>query len=141
MKDYYVKLSCGMVLRLSDLEDAGLSYVPCARLPNDESELEDRPYFTFSSLWGHRSQVTLSNYGKRTNAWNMAQWQNSEFPGVQLMTGNPTFRPDPNSPNGFVYFTDLKEAAKSTADITQIFTASRFRPTEKSRKRSKEHGC
>ena len=107
MKDYYVKLSCGIVLRLPDLEDAGLSYVPCARLPNDESELEDRPYFAFSSLWGRRSQVTLSSYGKRANTQNMAQWQNSELPGVQLMTGKPTFRPDPNSPDGFAYLTDL----------------------------------
>ena len=107
MKDYYVKLSCGMVLRLPDFEDAGLSYVLCARLPNDEGELEDRPYFAFGSLWGRRSQVTLSSYGKRANAWNMAQWQNSEFPGVQLMTGKPTFRSDPNSPDGFAYLTDL----------------------------------
>ena len=75
MKDYYVKLSCGMVLRLPDFEDAGLSYVLCARLPNDEGELEDRPYFAFGSLWGRRSQVTLSSYSKRANAWNIAQWQ------------------------------------------------------------------
>ena len=92
MKNYYVKFLCGTVLRLPDLEDAGLSYVPCARLPNDEGEMEDRPYFTFANLWGQHSQVTLSSYGRKANAWAMAKWQKYEFPGVQLMTGKPTYR-------------------------------------------------
>ena len=88
----HIILKCGTVLRLADLEAVGLSYVPCARLPNAKGEMEDRPYFTFANLWGQRSQVTLSSYGRKANAWAMEKWQQSEFPGVQLMTGNPTYR-------------------------------------------------
>lgn len=104
---YAIQLKCGTSLSLDTLEARGISYVLCARLPNDKGELEDKPYLAFSGLWGHRSQITLSSYGKRANAWNMARWQKKEFPGVQLMTGKPTFRTDPNSPDGFVYLTDL----------------------------------
>ena len=89
----HIILKCGTVLRLADLEAVGLSYVPCARLPNAKGEMEDRPYFTFANLWGQRSQVTLSSYGRKANAWTMEKWQQSEFPGVQLMTGKPTYRP------------------------------------------------
>lgn len=89
----HIILKCGTVLRLADLEAVGLSYVPCARLPNAKGEMEDRPYFTFANLWGKRSQVTLSSYGRKANAWTMEKWQKSEFPGVQLMTGKPTYRP------------------------------------------------
>ena len=92
MSNRHITLKCGTVLQLADLEAAGLSYVPCARLPNDKGEMEDRPYFTFANLWGQRSQVTLSSYGRKANAWAMAKWQQSEFPGVQLMTGKPTYR-------------------------------------------------
>lgn len=116
-----ITLKCGTLLLLTDLEDAGLSYVPCARLPNAEGELEDKPYFAFSSLWGEHSQVTLSSYGKRANGWSMTQWKNSEFPGVQLMTGKPTFRPDPNSPDGFVYLTDLDVEHRLIAKYPAVF--------------------
>ena len=119
--DYHVKLRCGTVLTLPDLEGAGLSYVPCARLPNDKGELEDRPYFVFGNLWGQRVQVILSSYGRKANAWSIEKWQNSEFPGVQLMTGKPTFRPDSDSPDGFCYLTDLDIEAQLIEKYPAVF--------------------
>lgn len=128
MKNYSVPLRCGTVLRLSDLEDAGLSYVPCARLPNNEGEMEDRPYFTFANLWGQRSQVTLSSYGRKTNAWAMAKWQKLEYPGVQLMTGKPTYRP---SGRIYLYYVSIDIEAhmiesypEQVAHIQQLYKVS-----------------
>lgn len=129
MKNYSVQLRCGTVLRLPDLEDAGLSYVPCARLPNNEGEMEDRPYFSFANLWGQRSQVTLSSYGRRANAWAMAKWQKSEFPGVQIMTGKPTYRRFGRT--GYLYYTSLDIEAhmiaaypEQVAQIQQLYESS-----------------
>ena len=129
MSNRHIILKCGTVLRLADLEAAGLSYVPCARLPNAKGEMEDRPYFTFANLWGQRSQVTLSSYGRKANAWAMAKWQHSEFPGVQLMTGKPTYRPSGKAT--YLYYSSIDIEAhmiesypEQVAEIQQRYEAS-----------------
>ena len=76
-----VTLRCGTVLRLADLEDAGLSYVPCGQVDG-----EDQPLFAYAHLWGNKRRVTLSDFQK-ANAWTL-----SKMTGVQLMTGAPTYR-------------------------------------------------
>ena len=127
--DRHIPLKCGTVIRLADLEAVGISYVPCARLPNDKGEMEDRPYFTFANLWGQRSQVTLSSYGRKANAWAMAKWQQSEFPGVQLMTGKPTYRPSGKAT--YLYYISIDIEAhmiesypEQVAEIQQLYEAS-----------------
>lgn len=124
-----IQLKCGTQIALPDLEDAGLSYVPCARLPNDEGEMEGHPYFTFANLLGQRSQVTLSSYGCKANAWAMAKWQQSEFPGVQIMTGKPTHRRFGRT--GYLYYTSIdiephmiESYPEQVAHIQQIYEAS-----------------
>ena len=91
------RLRCGTRLKSSDLETAGLSYVPCGNVSG-----EDQPLLSFAHLWGNRSPVTLQTYGKKANAWTL-----SNTTGVQLMTGYPTFRQSADSPDGFVYLTDI----------------------------------
>ena len=129
MSNRHITLKCGTVLRLADLEAVGLSYVPCARLPNDKGEMEDRPYFTFANLWGQRSQVTLSSYGRKANAWAMAKWQKSEFPGVQLMTGKPTYRV--SGKVTYLYYNSIDIEAhmiesypEQVAEIQELYEAS-----------------
>ena len=129
MSNRHITLKCGTVLRLADLEAVGLSYVPCARLPNNKGEMEDRPYFTFANLWGQRSQVTLSSYGRKANAWAMARWQKSEFPGVQLMTGKPTYRVSGKAT--YLYYNSIDIEAhmiesypEQVAEIQQLYAAS-----------------
>ena len=129
LSDRHIPLKCGTVIRLADLEAAGLSYVPCARLPNDKGEMEDRPYFTFANLWGQRSQVTLSSYGRKANAWAMAKWQQSEFPGVQLMTGKPTYRLSGKAT--YLYYSSIDIEAhmiesypEQVAEIQQLYETS-----------------
>ena len=78
----HITLKCGTVLRLADLEAAGLSYVPCGQVDG-----EDQPLFSYAHLWGNRQQVTLASFGKSANAWALGQ-----MTGVQLMTGAPTYQ-------------------------------------------------
>ena len=80
--DRHITLKCGTVLRLADLETAGLSYVPCGHVNG-----EDQPLFPYAQLWGDRKQVTLATYGKKANSWSL-----DRMTGVQLMTGAPTYR-------------------------------------------------
>ena len=80
--DRHITLKCGTVLRLADLETAGLSYVPCGQI-----EGEDQPLFPYAQLWGHKQQVTLATFGKKANPWAL-----NRMTGVQLMTGAPTYR-------------------------------------------------
>ena len=128
----HITLKCGTVLRLADLEVVGLSYVPCARLPNDkDDEMADRPYFTFAHLWGQRSQITLSSYGRKANAWAMAKWQQAEFPGVQLMTGKPTYRRSRKDTSLYYYYSSIDIEAhmiesypEQVAEIQQRYEAS-----------------
>lgn len=78
----YITLKCGTVIRLADLETAGLSYVPCGQVDG-----EDQPLFAYAHFWGNKQQVTLTSYGKKANPWTL-----SHMTGVQLMTGTPTYR-------------------------------------------------
>ena len=52
---YEVILKCGTRLSLSDLEAAGLSYVPCG-----EVDGKDQPILAFGHLWNQRKQVFLN---------------------------------------------------------------------------------
>lgn len=99
---FEIKLGCGTVLTLSDLERAGISYVPCGQVDG-----ADQPLFPFAKLWGQRKPVKMASYGNHKNAWKMAKWSKCDVPGVQLMTGYPTYRQDDTSPDGFVYLTDI----------------------------------
>ena len=85
-----IRLKCGTRLSLSDLERAGVSYVPCGQLDG-----QDTPLLKYAHLWGNRRQVTLDSYGKKANAWTL-----SDMTGVQIMTGYPTF-------HGYQYLTDI----------------------------------
>jgi len=82
MSDRHITLKCGTVIRLADLEAAGLSYVPCGQIDGD-----DQPLFAYAHLWGSRRQVTLASFGKKANTWTL-----NRMTGVQLMTGPPTRR-------------------------------------------------
>ena len=73
-----VKLACGTIYTLQQLEAAGLSYVPCTY---------DSPLLTYSHLWGERRHVTRRSYGKKWNAYRL-----KDMTGIQLMTGFPTYR-------------------------------------------------
>ena len=97
MPEFEITLKCGTRLSLADLEAAGLSYVPCGSING-----EDQPLFPYAHLWGNRQQVTLASYGRRANAWSL-----SRMNGVQLVTGNPSFRSDTSSPDGYLYLTDI----------------------------------
>ena len=126
---YFITLKCGRKIALTELESAGLSYVPCARQTNDKGELEDRPFFAYAHLWGQRSQVRLSSYGRKANAWAMAKWHNSEFPGVQLMTGNPTYRHSKRTT--YLYYTSIdiethmiESYPEQVAEIQELYEAS-----------------
>ena len=80
--DRHITLKCGTVIRLADLEAAGLSYVPCGQVDG-----EDQPLFAFAHLWGNKQQVTLASFGRKANPWTL-----NRMTGVQLMTGAPTYR-------------------------------------------------
>ena len=80
--DRHITLKCGTVLRLADLETAGLSYVPCGQVDG-----EDQPLFAYAQLWGHKQRVTLTTFGRKANPWAL-----NRMTGVQLMTGAPTYR-------------------------------------------------
>ena len=82
LSDRCITLKCGTVLRLSDLEAARLSYVPCGQIDG-----EDQPLLKFAHLWGQRRQVTQQTYGKKWFGYSMGNMN-----GVQLMTGFPTFK-------------------------------------------------
>ena len=99
---YDITLKCGTRLSLSDLEAAGLSYVPCG-----EVDGKDQPILAFGHLWNQRKQVVLKTYGKLANAWRL-----SDMTGVQIMTGNPTYRADTSSPTGYNHLTDIDIESK-----------------------------
>ena len=80
--DRHITLKCGTVLRLSDLEAAGLSYVPCGQING-----EDKPLLSFGHIWGHRRHITHQTYDKKWNAFTIGN-----MTGVQLMTGFPTYK-------------------------------------------------
>ena len=107
---YEITLKCGTRLSLSDLEAAGLSYVPCG-----EVDGKDQPILSFGHLWNQRKQVVLKTYGKLANAWRL-----SDMTGVQIMTGNPTYRADTSSPTGFNHLTDIDIESKLLREYPDI---------------------
>lgn len=90
-------LKCGTRLSLSDLERAGVSYVPCGQVDG-----QDTPLLKYAHLWGNRKQVTLDSYGKNANSWTL-----SDMTGAQIMTGYPTFKPSADSPSVYLHLTDI----------------------------------
>lgn len=94
--DQYITLKCGTVLRLSDLEAARLSYVPCGQING-----EDQPLLKFAHLWGDRRHVTQQTYGKKWFGYSMRN-----MTGVQLMTGFPSYRHQKDS-KWLLYYTSL----------------------------------
>ena len=98
--DRHITLKCGTVLRLADLESAGLSYVPCGAVNG-----EDQPLLKFAHLWGHRNRVTRQTYGKKWNAYTLR-----DMTGVQLMTGFPTFKRSGRL--NYLYYTSLDIEAR-----------------------------
>ena len=107
---YEIALKCGTRLSLEDLEAAGLSYVPCG-----EVDGKDQPILAFGHLWNQRKQVVLKTYGKLANAWRL-----SDMTGVQIMTGNPTYRADTSSPTGFNHLTDIDIESKLLREYPDI---------------------
>ena len=95
MPEFEITLKCGTRLSRTDLETAGLSYVPCGKVDG-----EDQPLLKFASLWGQRRHVSREAYGKRWNAYTT-----HNMTGVQLMTGKPTYKRDGRI--GYLYFTSL----------------------------------
>ena len=92
-----VLLSCGTTITHQDLENAGISYVPCGQVDG-----KDQPLLPFAHLWSNRKQITRETYGKKANAWNLAK-----MTGFQIFTGEPTYRVSPSSPDGFIYLVDV----------------------------------
>ena len=88
-----VTLRCGTTYTLDALERAGISYLPCTF---------DQPLVTYKHLWGKRQQVTLKRLFPKSAAWAL-----KGMTGVQLITGEPTHRPSPTSPNGYIFLTDI----------------------------------
>ena len=93
--DHSIKLKCGTVLNLADLEDAQLSYVPCGEVNG-----KDQPLLKFAHLWGQRLHVTRRTYGKKWNGYALR-----DMTGVQLMTGFPTYRREGKL--DYLYYTSL----------------------------------
>ena len=94
---YRVTLACGTEITLKELEATGISYVPCTH---------EQPILKFAHLWDVRLQAKLDSYPD-AHGWRMSGMQ-----GVQIMTGRPTYRPDPNSPDGYQYLTLLDIEAR-----------------------------
>lgn len=88
-----VRMRCGTTYTLDALERAGISYLPCTF---------DQPLVTYKHLWGKRRQVTLKRLFPKSAAWAL-----KGMTGVQLITGEPTHRPSPTSPNGYIFLTDI----------------------------------
>ena len=100
MLNFEITLKCGTVLRLADLDAAGLSYVPCGLVNG-----EDQPLLKFAHLWGYRNHVTRQTYGKKWFGYSMRNMN-----GVQLMTGFPTFKRSGRL--GYLYYTSLDIEAR-----------------------------
>ncbi len=97
-QNYSISLACAPEISLSELESAGISYVPCTH---------EQPLLKFAHLWDVRLQVNLDSYKDQLNGWKMSSMQ-----GVQIMTGRPTYQPDQNSPDGYQYLTLLDIEAR-----------------------------
>ena len=74
-----VKLKCGTTYQLSDLEEAGISYVPCTY---------ERPLLQWGNHAKIKRQVKLSSFGKDVYGYKIT----SSMQGIQIFTGKPTYR-------------------------------------------------
>ena len=90
-----IRLKCGTLLSLTDLEDAGLSYVPCGQVDG-----KDQPLLSYAHLWGQRRRVRKTSYGKRWNSYTTPGMN-----GVQIMTGMPTYKR--HSRTGYLHYTSI----------------------------------
>ena len=90
-----ITLKCGTQYPLESIEVAELSYVPCGIV-----EGEEQPLLKFSQYWGKRRQVKRTTYGRKWNAWTTSQ-----MTGVQIMTGQPSYRLV--NPKGYIYLVVL----------------------------------
>lgn len=113
-----ITLRCGTQVSLLDIERSHISYVPCGQVDG-----KDQPLLSFSHLWGKRSRVNRSTYGKR---WN--PYTTRDMNGVQLMTGLPTYR---RRDNDYLYYTSIDIEAhmidaypEQVAEIQQIYESS-----------------
>ena len=73
-----VTLACGTTYTFEQIEDVGISYVPCTHT---------QPIFPYAHLWNTERQITRKSYGKQFNTWKL-----SGMKGLQLMTGKPSYR-------------------------------------------------
>ncbi|GEM_PF-1378234 len=81
---YHICLKDGRTYTLSQLEQAGLSYVPC---------YPDKPTVSFANLRKRGKQVKLDDYKSQYSiAWTLAQWQTRDNRGVQIFTGKTSVR-------------------------------------------------
>lgn len=90
---FAVTMRCGTTYTLDALERAGISYLPCTY---------KQPIVNYKHLWGKRQQVTLKRLFPKNPAWAL-----KGMTGVQLITGEPTHRRSPTSPNGYIFLTDI----------------------------------
>ena len=90
-----ITLGCGTSITFSQLENAGISFVPCGQVDG-----RDQPLLKYAHLLKSRKPVTRDTYGKKWFSYGMQQAN-----GVQLMTGFPTFRPAPGK--NCYYYTSL----------------------------------
>ena len=78
------RLKDGRTYTLTELEQAGLSYVPC---------YPQQPIFPYAAIRRRGTQVTLDDYRQQAkNAWTLAQWQSRQERGVQIFTGKTSTR-------------------------------------------------
>ena len=72
-----IKLKNSEILYLQDIEDAGISYVPCSL---------EQPLFKFAHLWGERKKINL-------DALEISKHDPllKKMTGIQVFTGLPTF--------------------------------------------------
>ena len=90
---YVITMGCGTLIRLDDLENAGISYVPCTY---------EQPLLKFANLWDKEKQITLEEFGTK-NAWVLPHMQ-----GVQIFTGKPTRRKSHGNPTLYLIDTDIE---------------------------------
>ena len=62
-QNYSISLACAPEISLSELESAGISYVPCTH---------EQPLLKFAHLWDVRLQVNLDSYKDQLNGWKMS---------------------------------------------------------------------
>ena len=85
-EEYIFRLKNGRTYTLAELEQAGLSYVPC---------YPDSPIFSYKELRDIGNQITLDDYRKKADnkiAWTLAKWKSREDSGVQIFTGRNSTR-------------------------------------------------